>query len=264
MKVCFLDDFERQTRNHLGKSEDNEFNFNEVYEEFCSKAGVDETPEVNTDQRMIVVGSGVKEKLGSVALWLREHTVDITVIELRAYKDGDSVIIEPAMIVPLPVSRFAQTGKTKGSGPPWVSDGRTWHLEKRCSVKTCEMFLQLDDLLGDNLELEGPRWNQKHYVSYRVNNYNWLAVITGSKTLRLDFLLKKGALQADHVAEMLGVEKFDKEESLAEKMNLPSSVLIVNRNEQTDRLYLRVKEDFDLSSDAFVNFLQEAYKAFPK
>jgi hypothetical protein len=63
---------------------------------------------------------------------------------------------------------------------------------------------------------------------------------------------------------MLGVQKFDTEESMSEKMNLPSSVLVKNRNDQTDRIYLRIKEGFDLSGQSFLDFLKLAHKAFPK
>ncbi len=143
-------------------------------------------------------------------------------------------------------------------------DGRAWHLDQRCSPKTQKMLLELDDVLRDNFDLDGPRWNQKHYVAYRVNNFNWLQVVTRSKMLRLDFLLKKDSLSADRIADMLKVEKFDTEESFAEKFGLPSSVLVKNRNEQTDRLHLRIKEDFNLASEPFVQFLQEVYEAFPK
>ena len=41
-------------------------------------------------------------------------------------------------------------------------------------------------------------------------------------------------------------------------------MLIKNRNENTDRMSVRVKEDFDLDSEEFVNFLKDAYDAFPK
>lgn len=260
-----FEDFQREARSYLGQAHDADFNFNAVYEEFCSDAGVDEAPELNSDQRMIVVGAAVREKLGTVALWLREHNVDIKVVEVRTYKEGDNILIEPGVIVPLPVSKFAETGKVPVGKAPWLEDGRSWHLDQRCSPRTRELLLKLDALLQDNFEeLDGPRWNQKHYVAYRVNNYNWLAVVTSSKTLRLDFLIKKGSLSADTVAQMLGVEKFDTEESFSEKLTLPSSVLVRNRNEQTDRLYLRVKEDFDLANEAFVQFLDAAYKAFPK
>jgi hypothetical protein len=260
-----FEDFEREARNFLGKTSEPAFNFNAMYEEFCSDAGVDETPEVNVDQRLVIVGSDMRDKLGSVALWLREHSIDIKVVEVHSYREGASILIEPAIIVPLPVSKFVDTGKPKDGGLPWTADGKSWHLNQRCSPQTLEMFVKLDDILRDNfVDLDGPRWNQKHYVAYKINNFNWLAVVTSSKTLRLDFLVKKGALSADHVAQLLGVEKFDTEESLSEKMNLPSSVLVKNRNEQTDRLYLRIKEGFDVSSEAFIKFLEEAHRAFPK
>ena len=39
--------------------------------------------------------------------------------------------------------------------------------------------------------------NQKYYVAYRVNNYNWIAVITTPSVLRLDFLVKAGSFKAE-------------------------------------------------------------------
>jgi hypothetical protein len=259
-----FEDFENQARNFMGKVGDPEFNFNSTYESFCEDAGVDEIPNLNQDQRLIIVGSAVREKLGSVALWLRDHSIDITIIEIQAFKEGDTMLIQPTVIVPTQISRFADTGRIRPEGSPWVTDGKAWHLDKRCSPKTREMFLTLDKILQDKFELDGPHWNQKYYVSYRVNNYNWLAVITTPSILRLDFLLKAGIFKADEIAKRLGIAKFDKEESLSEKLNLPSSVLVKNRNENTDRVIVRVKEDFDLESDAFAGFLEDAYKAFPK
>ncbi len=259
-----FDDFKRQARNFFGETGNSDFNFNEVYEAFCSSAGVDDTPDLNVDQRMIVVGTGVKEKLGSVALWLREHQVDIKVVEIHVYKHDDAILIEPNVIIPLPVSKFVDTGRTKVGGSPWVVNGRSWHLDQRCSATTQKMFEKVDDVLQDNFDLDGPRWNQKYYVAYGINNYNWLAVNTGSQSLRVDIKVKKGSLTADHIAEMLGVEKFDTDESLSEKFGLPSSVLVKNVNEQMDRIQLRIKDDFDLSTDAFLSFLREAHNAFPK
>lgn len=259
-----FEDFENQARNFLGRVGDPDFNFNALYEEFCEEAGVDEIPNLNQDQRLIVVGSAVRDKLGSVALWLRDHSVDITVIELQAFKEGDTILVQPTVIVPVPVSKFADTGRIRSEGAPWVTDGRAWHLEKRCSPRTRDMLLTLDMILQDRLEIDGLRWNQKHYVAYRVGNYNWLTITTTPSTLRLDFLVKAGAFKADEIAEKLGIVEFDKEESLSEKLGLPSSVFVKNRNENTDRVQLRVKEDFNLESQPFSAFLEDAYNAFPK
>ncbi len=62
-----FDSFERTAREYLGRNQP-DFNFNALFEDFCIEAGVEEIPELNNDQRIIVVGSELKEKLGSVAL----------------------------------------------------------------------------------------------------------------------------------------------------------------------------------------------------
>lgn len=86
-----FEDFENQARNFLGKGRETEFNFNGIYESFCEESGTEEIPNLNQDQRLIIVGTAVREKLGSVALWLRQHSVDITIIEVKAYKEGDNM-----------------------------------------------------------------------------------------------------------------------------------------------------------------------------
>jgi len=261
-----FEDFENQARVHLKKVGDPNFNFNELYEQFCADAGIDEVPDLNSDQRLIIVGSEVKDKLGSVALWLRDHKVDIKVIEIEIYHEGDALFVQPHVIIPLPVSRFVDIGQaSRGEvSQPWVTDGKTWHLDKRCSPKTREMLLRLDDLIRDNLEVDGPRWDQKFYVAYRVGNYNWLAISTHSSTLILNFLVKTGVFKQSDAAKRLSIEEFDKGGSLSEKLGLPSSVLVQKRNEATDLIILRIKDDFDLAGAAFVEFLREAHKAFPK
>jgi hypothetical protein len=259
-----FEDFENQARNFFGKVGDPDFNFNALYESFCEDSGVDEIPTLNQDQRMIIVGSSVRDKLGTVALWLRDHSIDITVIEVQVFREDGSVLLQPTTIVPFQVKRFAETGRIRPGGAPWVVDGKEWHLQKRCSSKTKAVFEKLDKILQDSFELEGPRWNQKYYVAYRVNNYNWLFVITTPTILKLNFLVKAGSLKADEVAEQLGIATFDREDSLSDKLNLPSSVLVKNRNESTDRVIVRVKEDFDIESEAFSKFLAAAYDAFPK
>jgi hypothetical protein len=41
-------------------------------------------------------------------------------------------------------------------------------------------------------------------------------------------------------------------------------VVVKNRNENTDRVILRIKDDIDLESEVFSKFLDDAHKAFPK
>jgi hypothetical protein len=259
-----FDDFEIQARNHLGKTGDASFNFNEIYEAFCAEAGVDEVPDLNTDQRIIIVGAEVKAKLGSVALWLLEHNVDIKVIEMEVYREGGTVFLQPRVIIPQPVSRFSDAGQPKPQegARPWVKNGRSWHLEKRCSAETRKMLLTLNDLIRDNFEVDGPRWNQKSYVAYRVGRYNWLHIHTHTSLLGVDLLVPAGTFDQHTLAERLGVAEFDTEESLSDKLGLPSSVTVKPRNESTEEISLRIKEDFDLNDERFLAFLKDIYQAF--
>ncbi|MBU1937155.1 hypothetical protein KKG05_07115 [bacterium] len=257
-------EFENVARNYFGKVGDVEFNFNELFESFCSEAGIDDVPDINTDQRIIIVGSAVRDKLGSVALWLRAHNIDIKLIEVQAYKEGNDLFIEPSTIVPVAVSRFDSVGMSGPEGQPWLTDGKTWHLEKRCSPKTREMLLLLDQVVQDEFGIEGPRWSQKYYVAYPVNDFNWLCVHTKPRFLLLDFIVKAGVFKTEELAKRLGVEKFDTDESLAEKLGMPSTVFVKNRNQMSDRIRLRTKEDFDVKSKTFLEFLRDAFKAFPK
>jgi len=262
-----FEDFENQARNYWGKVGDPEFSFNDSLERFCTDAGVDEVPDLNSDQRMVIVGSEVKDKLGSVALWLRDHEIDIKVIEVEAYREGEAILVHPNVIIPLPVSSLEVIGRrSSGDGSrPWLTDGKAWHLDKSCGAKTREMLLTLDDLIRDNLDVDGPHWNQKQYVSYRVASNIWLAVHTYSSNLLLSFLVKAGVFNQAQLARRLGVEEFDKEDSLSEKLGLPSSVRVTNRrNRVTDRVSLRIKQGFGLESEEFLSFLREAYEAFPK
>lgn len=261
-----FEDFEKRAISHYGKAGDPEFNFNEIFEQFCLQAGVDDVPDINQEQRIIIVGSEVREKLGSVALWLREHQIDINVIELNAYKDNGELFLEPRTIIPLPVSRFEEVGRGGLSEPsrPWLTSGQEWHLEKRCSPVTRDIFVQLNDIIQDSFEVDGPRWGQKFYVAYRIGSRNWLTVNTRATMLRLRFQVRAGEFRGKDLADELGIEIFNIEESLEEKIGLPSSILVQNRNETSDRVTLRIKKDFDLNSDQFGEFLKRMYQAFPE
>ena len=262
-----FDDFENQAKNFYGKIGDPAFNFNEMIEQFCANSGIDEVPDLNTDQRLIIVGSEVRDKLGSVALWLRDHNIDIKVIEVEVFKEADTILLQPQTIIPLPISRFDKTGKAPVGeiDQPWVTDGKTWHLEKRCSPTTKNIFLRLDDLIRDNFpDLEGPRWDQKFYIAYRLGNMNWIAFITRVTTLEMHIHVKSGVFTSEDIAKRLKIQEFAQDDTLAEKIGTPSSVMLQHKNASTDRIVIRIKEGFDLEQKEFLDFLKDAKKAFPK
>ena len=49
---------------------------------------------------------------------------------------------------------------------------------------------------------------------------------------------------------------------MAEKLGWPSSIFVESHSEDTDRVVLRIKEDFDLGSERLLDFLKEAYEAY--
>ncbi len=66
------------------------------------------------------------------------------------------------------------------------------------------------------------------------------------------------------MANKLNIAKFDEEESLSERLALFSSVYVKRENDEKDKIYIRIKEDFNINSQEFLEFLKEAYSAFPK
>ena len=82
--------------------------------------------------------------------------------------------------------------------------------------------------------------------------------------LVLDIHVKTGSFTEKQLMNDLGVVKFDMEDSLSEKFNLPSSVAICNITENRDRIRLRAKDDFDFKSAKFQSFLKDAHKSCPK
>ena len=78
------------------------------------------------------------------------------------------------------------------------------------------------------------------------------------------FVVKIGVFNQQNLAKNLGAEQFNKDASLTEKWDSPTYVFIKNLNKATDRIKIRIKKDFDLNSEAFLDFLKDAYEAFPK
>lgn len=255
------ENLETQARSFLAPQQGYDFNFNSVFEDFCERANVDEVPPLNQDQRIIIVGSSVKEKLGSVALWLREHTIEIKVIEVQLFKEGTQLFLQPTPIVPAVAQRFADTGRPSAEALPWKANGREWHLEKRCSAKTRALMEKLDAVIRETLELDDPKWNQKLYVAYPVDGMNWLWIETRPNHLKLNFVVRAKSLSATALAKDLGVAEFDPDESLAEKLGLSSSVGVKPKSTSSDRVVLRIKEGFDVEAPAFAEFLRKVRAA---
>ncbi len=260
-----FEDFEIQAKNFLNPKNNPEFNFNELFENFFIESGKEEAPDINIDQRIIIVGTDVKDKIGSVALWLREHQVDIKVIQMSIYKENDNIFIEPDIVIQLPISKYETVGKGEGFGSkPWIFEGKKWHLDKRCNPKTKDMLIKLNNIIKENLDLNGPFWNQKFYISYKKENTIILSINTYSTTLKCSFFVKSGKYKKEELAKRLDIKEFNIDDSFSEKFSLPSSITIINLNESTDKIILRIKKDFNIENKEFIDFIKEIDKFFIK
>lgn len=255
------EDFEAQAKSYIGKGNE-EFNFNETFEKFCIDEGIEDVPDINSDQRIIIVGSEVKDRLGSVALWLREHSVDIKVIEIDCYKESGSILIQPRTIIPHAVNKFNDVGKLNRNidlNKPWLNDGKSWHLDRRFGIKARENFLLLDSLIQENFDVQGPIYNQKVYITYDISNQTWLTIKSQSKLMLLVSKIKKGSMKRSDISKKLNIVEFEKEDDLSDKINLPSSIYVSTTKSNYDRLVLRIKDDFNISHPEFLNFLRQIH-----
>ena len=253
-------DFEDHARNYRDQAVKSEYSLSDEFAHFCAEEGIEDIPDLNADQRIILVGSTIRDRLGSVALWLRSHGIDIKAVEIEVYKAGDGTFLQPRVIIPLPLDQFPIDPPP--SPRPWITNGRQWHLQEQCGPKMSEMLTRLTNLIDETCEgIEGPNWNKKFYVSYVINNRSWLYINTQKTSLILDFHMGIGGFNQVDLARKLGVVEYPVDGTLAEKLSSPSSISIDSQN-PWGRLY--IKEDFDLDSKEFRGFLKEAQAAFHK
>ena len=259
------DKLKEQARVYYLERNEKDFNFNNKYETFVSDAGVEaeQIPEdFNREQRIIIAGSHIGEKLGSVALWLRNHHIDIKIVEFSLFKDGDNYFLSSQIIIPPPAISGGDIGKRPIIGRPWINNGQAWHLEERCGKAMKEKLIQLNNLINENIEeVDGPFWGQKFYVSFKVENHIWLTVDTSKNSLILTFNVKAGIMNARQVSSELGVKLFEGSLTRSEKVQLESSIEVYPQGEH-DRVRLRIKEKFNLSSESFRKFIKNCFLSF--
>lgn len=256
---------EKQATSYFSEKNNGEFNFNEKIEEFFSSSGIDTAPDLNQEQRIIIAGNKLTEKLGSVAIWLREHNVDIKIVEVGLFPKGDDLFLSPQIVIPAPTTEKFEIGKYSISKDrPWMIDGKDWHLNKRCGKTMKEELVSFVELINENFEnIDEPSWNQKFYFSFkgRERNHMWIYVQPHKKTLTFNIYVKKEEFKVKEIAENLGIKIFDRESSMSEKFQLDSSVETTNKGEY-DRIRVRIKDGFNVKSKDFLQFLNNCYESY--
>jgi hypothetical protein len=230
--------------------------FAQEVESFC-----DQGYEVNADQRVILAGRDLKPRLGTMALWLRKHALNVTVVAIGVLKDGDRLYLKPQVVIPVPSEDKLRTAVSIGSSDkPWLVDGQQWHLEQRCSAKGRKIVEALVDLIAAAVpDAQGPNWNQKQYVSWKAGAKNWIGLGTGANQATVD--ISGFSVGAGAVAEQLGFAVFDEDAALSAKLALGSSVGS-GSSEGWLRIIIKSVKDIEAARPALTSVLQAAWTRF--
>lgn len=155
--------------------------FQETVQAFCT-----DDYEVNATQRMILAGNSVRERIGSVVLWLREQDIDARIVELSLFHDEASELyLDSKTLVPTSDLEKFETGDSP-SDQPWEVDGKRWHLEERTNEDTAALVQDLVDAVGAVEGLAGPSWTQKIYIAFRIDGTNRVLLRTRANSVRAD------------------------------------------------------------------------------
>ena len=247
------DDLQRVAAEYIGEDDD-DFELEAKFAEFAESEGTDEETPLNEDQRIVIVGQRVKNRLGSVALWLREKGVDIKLIELHPFLDGDEMYIEPIVIIPPPSTEKWERvgGRPKDDQKPWLTDGPAWH-RKRAGDLSFERTEALIARLRKAKLANTVSYAQKHYVAVRERGNIWLYVRPRPNMIRLETRQATPDLDLEDLAQRLDLVLLEAGMELKDKFALPSSITTYERKGRR-WLILRLKHDYKLDSEELLDF----------
>jgi len=248
-------DLERVATNYLGEDAD-EFSLLAQFSSFADWEGADVDVPINDDQRVIIVGQRVKNRLGSVALWLREKGVDIKLVELRPFLDGTELYLEPMIIIPPPsTDKWEKVGsRVRDEAKPWLADGEAWH-RKRGGEDSFQRLQKLASMMLDKGITTKISYSQKYYVSVYSGRRSWMKMRNHVSVLMLFIPIGGAEVDLGALASELDLVVFDVDSEMSEKLATPSSIALYERRGGRE-LTLRLKPDYDIESAALMKFLK--------
>jgi len=194
--------FESFIKSDYGKKiYDEEITFTEKLESFCN-----DDYELNADQRIYLIGKKIRERIGSVVLWLRNKEIDARVIQFNLLKDEENIYFHPQKLVPTSSLEKFKTGASSKK-EPWKIDGRSWHLEERTNDETRKILEKLDDLLKQKDLFDEVAWEQKNYVAYRIEGRNRVHLRTKKTLLWVDVKkILNEKVSVEDIKDKFGIE----------------------------------------------------------
>ncbi|MFW9888592.1 MAG: hypothetical protein ACFFER_10440 [Candidatus Thorarchaeota archaeon] len=230
---------------YLGRNGAEYEGFIQLLEEFC-----EQEYELNSDQRIIVVGTDVREKVLPVLMWLNKKGIDIKFVQIRAFEDKGNIFISSRTVFPIPEQEDMLVGASAAAvAKPWKLDGRDWHLKKRSSHESAEILASLVDALEEFDEVESTSWNQKFYVAIRVRSRNWIKLQSYTNQVNIWISVSKGTIS---------------KEELMEALALSEDRIDIEQKRQWDEIALKLRVDDDYNLEAFKDIAQKALDSYLK
>jgi hypothetical protein len=174
--------------------------FNEELESFCN-----DEYELNQDQRMLLVGESIRDRLGFVVRWLSDKEIEISVVEIELMRDGEQFYLDVEQTIPVSEDAFSGL-RPDTSTEPWKVDGRSWHIEKKLNEQVASLLKEVVGGLEDVESLDGPHWGQKQYVSFRKNRKNRVIARTRTTVFKLEIYdISVEDIDVDELADIADV-----------------------------------------------------------
>ncbi len=180
---------------------DSDTPFQDELDEFCN-----EEYSINQDQRIVLVGEDIRDRLHLIVRWLADRDVDVTVITVELLTDGERYFLDTEQAIPVPETSPPEVDPDT-SDKPWEADGRAWHMEETTNDETGALLEELVSAIQDVEVLDGPRWGQKLYVSFRIGRKNRVLLRTQTEQIHLQIYdIDPSLVEETELAERLNVE----------------------------------------------------------
>ena len=121
---------------------------------------------LNSDQRIILVGTGARRDLMDVVDWLETQGLTIEVIELTPYEDASSGEI---VLTGNRVDSDEIEERTYAKWERSEEEAKEYHLDNRTSEQTESIAHGFVDGITAIERLRDPDYNQKNYISFSDN-----------------------------------------------------------------------------------------------
>jgi hypothetical protein len=142
-----------------------------------------------------------------IVRWLSDRDVDVTVITAELLTDGEQHYMDTEQKIPVPETSPPEVNPDT-SDKPWEADGRAWHLEEITNDESGALLEDLVSAIQDLEVLDGPRWGQKLYVSFRIGRKNRVLLRTQTEQIHLQIYdIDPSLIEEVELAERLNIDK---------------------------------------------------------